>query len=103
MAKKQLSDLTKKDLLKKFGSALASGYDTNIGQYSRSNTKEDVIQDIQGLGLNQGDDFTERKKGGTIKKKSTKKKTVKKGKGKTVTNRFSNRLRPTKSKKTRIT
>ena len=32
-----------------------------------------------------------------------KKKTVKKGKGKTVTNRFSDRLRPTKSKKTRIT
>ena len=28
MSKKQLSDLTKKDLLKKFGSALASGYDT---------------------------------------------------------------------------
>ena len=32
MSKKQLSDLTKKDLLKKFGSALASGYDTNIGE-----------------------------------------------------------------------
>jgi hypothetical protein len=33
----------------------------------------------------------------------TKKKPIKKGKGKTVTNRFSDRLRPTKSKKTRIT
>jgi hypothetical protein len=33
----------------------------------------------------------------------SKKKTVKKGKVKTVINRFSDRLRPTKSKKTRIT
>jgi len=31
------------------------------------------------------------------------KKTVKRGKGKNVTNRFSDRMRPTKSKKTRIT
>lgn len=68
MAKKQLSDLTKKDLLKKFGSALASGYDTNIGEYSRNNTKDDVLLDIQALGLSQGDDFLERKSGGTVKK-----------------------------------
>ena len=33
----------------------------------------------------------------------SKKKTVKKGKGKSVTNRFSDRMLPKKSKKTRIT
>tara|TARA_E500000318_G_C3387138_1_gene144505 strand:- start:39 stop:293 length:255 start_codon:yes stop_codon:yes gene_type:complete len=63
---KRLEQLSKKDLMKKFGSALASGANTNINEYSRNNTKEDVIQDIQGLGLNQGDDFLERKKGGPI-------------------------------------
>ena len=60
---KRLEELSKKDLMKKFGSALASGTNTNIREYTRNNTKEDVIQDIQGLGLNQGDDFLERKKG----------------------------------------
>jgi len=65
---KRLEELSKKDLLKKFGSALADRYDTNIGAYSRNNNKEDVIQDIEGLGLNQGDDFLERKSGGTVKK-----------------------------------
>ena len=68
MAKKELSQLSKKDLLKKFGSALASGYDTNIGEYSRNNTKDDVLLDIQALGLSQGDDFLERKSGGTVRK-----------------------------------
>ena len=40
----------------------------NIGEYSRNNTKDDVLLDIQALGLSQGDDFLERKSGGTVRK-----------------------------------